>query len=91
MSKCCDTRTVEFSEYTDIDFREVSSYFIKNALGQRIYFLTRSREVAQQTSDSMFGVGHYRVNSGKVSKASGTESAVGRINSRSRAGSRPVK
>lgn len=86
MSKCCDITTVEFSEYTDLDFREVSSYYVKNALGQRVYFLTRSREIAQYTCDEMYGVGHYRVSSGKVQKSSGTESAVGRLSSKSRQG-----
>lgn len=86
MSKCCDIKIIDFEDYTDLEFREVSSYFIKNCLGQRVYFLTRSREVAQMTSDQMFGAGHYRVNSGKVSKPSGTESAVGRLSSKSRQG-----
>lgn len=86
MSKNCDVKIIEFEEYTDLEFREVSSYFIKNCLGQRVYFLTRSREIAQQTSDEMFGNGFYRVNSGKMSKSSGTESAVGRLSSKSRQG-----
>ena len=91
MSKCCDIKIIDFEDYTDLEFREVSSYFIKNCLGQRVYFMTRSREVAQMTSDEMFGVGHYRVSSGKMGKTPESQSAVGRINSRSRAGSRPVK
>lgn len=86
MSKNCDVKIIDFEEYTDMEFREVSSFFIKNCLGQRVYFMTRSREIAQITSDAMFGVGHYRVNSGKISKASGTESAVGRLSSKSRQG-----
>lgn len=86
MSKNCEVVIVEFEEFTDLEFREVSNFFIKNCLGQRVYFMTRSREIAQMTSDSMFGVGHYRVNSGKVSKPSGTESAVGRLSSKSRQG-----
>lgn len=89
--KVCDVQYVEYSEYTDIDFREVGSFFIKNSMGQRVYFMTKSREIAQLVSDEMYGVGHYRVSSGKMSKAPEAQSAVGRINSRSRAGSRPVK
>lgn len=91
MSKCCDVKIIDFEDYTDLEFREVSNFFVKNCMGQRVYFLTRSREVAQMTSDEMFGVGHYRVSSGKMSKAPESQSAVGRINSKSRAGSRPVK
>ena len=88
--KCCDIVTVEFEEYTDLEFREVSSFFIKNAMGQKVYFKTRDRAIAQFTSDELFGKGHYKVNSGKMGKRPDNESAVGRINSRSRAGSRPV-
>jgi hypothetical protein len=86
MSKNCDVKIVEFEDYTDLEFREVSNFFIKNCLGQRVYFLTRSREIAQHTSDQMFGINHYRINSGKMSKPSGTESAVGRLSSKSRQG-----
>lgn len=86
MSKCCDVKIVDFEEYTDLEFREISNFFIKNCLGQRVYFMTRSREIAQMTSDGMFGKGFYRLSSGKVSKPSGTESAVGRLGSKSRQG-----
>ena len=55
MSKCCDVKIVDFEDYTDLEFREVSNFFVKNCLGQRVYFLTRSREIAQYTSDEMFG------------------------------------
>lgn len=91
MVKCCDVKIIDFEDYTDLEFREVSNFFIKNCMGQRVYFLTRSRETAQTTSDEIFGIGHYRVSSGKIGKTPESQSAVGRINSRSRAGSRPVK
>lgn len=87
-NKLCETVVVEFEEYTDIDFREISSYFIRNCLGQRVYFKTRSREIAQATCDDMFSKGHYLISSGKLSKSPESQSAVGRINSRSRAGMR---
>lgn len=86
MSKCCDVVFVEFSEYTDIDFQEVSSYWCKNSLGQRVYFKTRSREVATTTCNELYGFGFYKVNSGRSGKSSGTESAVGRLSSKSRQG-----
>lgn len=86
MSKCCDVKIIEFEEFTDLEFREVSNFFVKNCLGQRVYFLTRSRETAQMTSDEMFGVGHYRVSSGKMQKNSGTNTVRGVLNSKSRQG-----
>ena len=86
MSKNCEIEVVEFEQYTDMDYREVSAYWIKNAFGQKVYFKTRSREIAIQTCDDLYGKGQYVVSSGKVSKASGTESAVGRLSSKSRQG-----
>lgn len=89
--KLCETKVVEYEEYTDIDFREVSSFWIKDAMGNRCYFMTRSREIAQITCNSIFGSGHYGVSSGKMGKNSGTNTVRASLNSKSRAGSRPVK
>ena len=89
--KLCDTVTVPFEEFTDLDYREVSSYWIKNCFGDRVYFKTRSREIAIATCNELYGEGFYKVNSGKVGKGSGTESAVGRLNMKSRMNSRGVK
>ena len=88
MKNLCEIQVVDFEEYTDLDFREVSSFWIKNCLGQRVYFKTRSRETATLTCDELYGKNFYKVNSGKLEKKSSTESAVGRLNSKSRAGMR---
>ena len=90
-NKLCETVVVEFEDYTDIDFREVSSYFVRNCLGQRVYFKTRSREIAQLTCDDLYGKSHYLISSGKMQKNSGTNTVRASLNSKSRAGSRPVK
>lgn len=87
----CETLEVDYQLTLELDYKHPANFYVRNCFGNFIYFLTRSREIAQMTSDSMFGVGHYRVSSGKMSKAPESQSAVGRINSRSRAGSRPVK
>jgi len=84
--KLCETKVVEYSEYTDIDFREVSSFFIKNAFGDRVYFMTREREVAQATCDCTYGDKFYSVTSGKTSKNSGNNTVRGVLNSKSRQG-----
>lgn len=91
MSKNCEVVIVEFEEFTDMDFREVSSFFVKNSMGQRVYFMTRSREIAEAKNAELFGKGFYRLSSGKVSKPSGTESAVGRLNMKSRMNSKGVR
>lgn len=91
MSKNCNTVVVDFDEYTSMEFREVSAYWIKNAFGEKVYFLTRSRELAIQTCDDLYGRGQYVVSSGKMQKNSGTNTVRASLNSKSRAGSRPVK
>jgi hypothetical protein len=88
MTTTCDVEVVEFEQYTDMDYREVSAFWIKNALGQKVYFKTRSREVATQTCDEMYGKGHYQVSSGKMGKKPDNESAVGRMNTKSRMNSK---
>lgn len=90
MSENCEVEVVEFQQFTDMDYREVSAFWIKNCLGQKVYFKTRSRDIAIRTCDSMYGVGFYKVNSGKMQKNSGTNTVRASLNSKSRAGSRPV-
>lgn len=82
----CEILEVDYQLTLELDYKHPANFYVRNCFGNFVYFLTRSREVAQKTSDEMFGVGHYRVNSGRVSKASGTESAVGRLSSKSRQG-----
>jgi len=78
MTKSCEIEVVDFDQYTDIEFREVSAFWIKNAFGQKVYFKTRSREVATHTCDTIYGKGQYIVSSGKMGKKPESESAVGR-------------
>lgn len=91
MSKSCEIEVVEFEQYTDMDYREVSAYWVKNAFGQKVYFKTRSREIAIQTCDDLYGKGQYVVSSGKMQKNSGTNTVRASLNSKSRQGSKCVK
>ena len=77
---------VSYEAFTSIDFLPPSNFYIKDALQNYIFYSSRDRQKVQQEVDGEFGKGHYRVNSGKVSKPSGTESAVGRLSSKSRQG-----
>lgn len=88
MNKCCDVKIIDFEDYTDLEFREVSNFFVKNCLGQRVYFLTRSREIAQMTNSVLFGEGFYSLSSGKVIKSSRENTVRASLNSKSRQGSR---
>ena len=40
-----------------------SGYYIRNALGYKVYFKCRERQKAQETCDMIFGKGIYKVNS----------------------------
>lgn len=77
---------VSYAELIDIDFKPPSNFYIKDAMQNYIFYSSRDRQKVQQFVDDEFGKGHYKVNASKVSKASGTESAVGRLGSKSRQG-----
>lgn len=85
------TTTVTFEEFTDMEFSHPASWWVRSCLGDYTYFHCRNREDAQKICDDMFSKGHYKVNAAKMSKPPESQSAVGRLNSRSRAGSRSVK
>jgi hypothetical protein len=46
---------VTFEEFTDIDFRAPTAYYIRNALGEYVYFHTRDRLEAQKICDETYG------------------------------------
>jgi len=85
------TTIVSFEDFSDDDFTKPSNYYIRIATGDFYFIHTRDRLLAQQVIDDEFGKGHYKVNASKMSKSPDSQSAVGRINSKSRQGSRPVK
>lgn len=82
----CEILEVDYQLTLELDYKHPANFYVRNCFGNFVYFLTRSREVAQMTSDEMFGVGHYRVSSGKMSKDSGTNTVRGVLNSKSRQG-----
>ena len=82
---------ISYEAFTSIDFLPPSNFYIKDAMQNYIFYSSRDRQKVQQEVDDEFGKGHYKVNASKMGKAPESQSAVGRINSRSRAGSRPVK
>lgn len=85
------TTTISFEEFTDDQFIKPSNHYVKNAMGDFTFFHSRDRATCQQACDEMYGAGQYKVNASKMGKSPESQSAVGRINSKSRAGSRPVK
>ncbi len=90
MSKKKEVIVVDFLTFSDDDFRPPSTFFIKDCMGDYVFLQGRDRVKAQEQADEIYGKGHYKVIAAKQGKGGGEQSAVGRINSKSRAGSRPV-
>ena len=84
MSKC-KTTIISFEEFTDDEFKKPSNFYIMDAMQNYVFFHTRCRLTAQAWCDKIYD-GRYKVNASKMSKASGIESAVGRLGSKSRQG-----
>lgn len=49
------------SEWLLDSFREPTRFFIADALGNHVYFRTRSRKTAQEISDKLWGKGFFMV------------------------------
>ena len=61
MEKKIEIITVSQEERMDDDFQPPTSLFIVNAMGEGVYFKTRSRAKAQERADEVYGVGKYTV------------------------------
>ena len=82
---------ISFEEFSDDDFKKPSNYFIRSAMGDYYFFHTRDRSVSQVWCNELFGVGQYTVNASKMSKKPDSESAVGRLNTKSRMNSKGAR
>ena len=61
MEKKIEIITVSQEERMDDDFKPPTSLFIINAMGEGVYFKTRSRPLAQAEADHIYGAGKYTV------------------------------
>lgn len=86
MSKC-KTTVLTFEEFTDDGYRKPSNFYVMDALQNYVFFHTRDRLIAQEWCDKIYD-GAYTVNASKMGKKSDSESAVGRLGSKSRQGLR---
>jgi len=86
MSKC-KTTVLTFEEFTDDEYRKPSNFYVMDALQNYVFFHTRDRLIAQEWCDKIYD-GAYTVNASKMGKKSDSESAVGRLGSKSRQGLR---
>lgn len=84
------TTYVDYPEYLDLNFRNPCRYYILNALQQRVYIHCKTRGEAKEWVDNEYN-GRYTVQCAIPERPSGTETAFGKINSKSRAGLRKPK
>lgn len=52
---------VPYEERFADTFIDPAKYYIVNALGDAVYYRTRSRQAAQDMADRDYGVGKYRI------------------------------
>lgn len=58
--------TIDPEEIEKEQFRSPSNFYILNALGEYVFYQTRSRATAQQWADEEYGIGKYKVRSWKI-------------------------
>lgn len=80
---------VPYKDTLEDEFKAPSKWFFQSATSDMIFIHCRNRADAIQYVKDEFG-GRYNVRCATSDKGNGKESAVGRINSRSRQGSRVV-
>lgn len=90
MAKEVKKSTIEPYKFLDEDFKDPSRWYITDCLGNRVYFHCRERSDAQADCNEQYGSGKYTIKTNKTIKPKKDVTAVGYINSKSRAGSRPV-
>jgi hypothetical protein len=81
---------IPYTETLVEGYKSPSNFYIRNCFGDYVYFHTRDRKLAQDSCNEKFGLGQYTVNASKMSKAPDSESAVGRLNTKSRMNSKGV-
>lgn len=85
------TTVVDYITFTDDEFKAPSTFYIKDCLGMFHFIHTRDRHKAQCWVNETFGENKYIVRASKLVQPKGEPTAFGRINSKSKAGSRCVK
>ena len=56
-----NTVVVGYQEFNSPDFKNPARYFIRNALGDYVFYKTSKRQEAQGAVDSEYGKGKYKV------------------------------
>ena len=61
------TVSFNFEEFTDMSFQPPAKFFIMTAMQEYVFVRTRSRALAQETIDSIYGAGRYKVKAATIS------------------------
>lgn len=59
---------VEYSKTLEVDYKHPHDFYIRNCLGNFVYFQTKVRSKAQDKCDEVYGKGKYKVNAAKIKK-----------------------
>ncbi|ANA49219.1 hypothetical protein PMW_94 [Pseudomonas phage phiPMW] len=66
--KTIKTVVVPYEQYSEWDFVPSGSFYIKNAMGDFVFYKTSDRKLAQESVDKEYGKGHYTVIAAKLEK-----------------------
>ena len=91
MSKEIKITVVPPEVFLEEDYRDTSKWYIVGATGDRYYFHCVERSKAQETCDSEFGKGKYKIRTDKMDKCGGEVSCKAGMNSKSFAGQKLVQ
>lgn len=75
--KVIKTETVDFDTFSHWDFISPGSFYIRNAMGEYVFFKTSSRKEAQEEIDKQYGKGRYNAIAAKLEKGSGNYTCTG--------------
>lgn len=68
MSNIVKAVDVTYEQFSEWDFIPVGSWYIRNALGDYVFFKTADRKKAQDAVNEIFGKGKYTVVAAKMDK-----------------------
>jgi hypothetical protein len=71
------TTRINFQDTHGEEFHEPSKFFVRDGLGDHVYFHCRTRDAAQAACDEMYGKGKYLIRTTATIKPRGDVSARG--------------
>jgi hypothetical protein len=63
------TTTVTYEQFSQLEFKAPSTFYVRLADGNYLYVHSRSRDKAQSLIVNEYGVGHYTVKASKLTQS----------------------